>query len=178
MIARPPDPPLGRLGSPPGGPKRPEKEAFFFSVVVESGGREACVRGVCQLAAPAWPTSGVRSAPPVRAHWSEVLTDSRGCHPPSRLARSSGRPAVLLPHLAGHSSRRSRLAHAIDRLLPASSRCCADCRPYLEGGALPGRTYHPLAVRPSNGYPSLASLPNAPSSKRCVLRTVSRFWRG
>ena len=44
-----------------------------------------------------------------------------------------------------------------------TSRCCADFRPCLEGGALPTATYHPLDVRPSNGYPSLGRLPNAPS---------------
>ena len=37
-----------------------------------------------------------------------------------------------------------------------TSRCCADFRPYLEGGALPRAAYHPLAVRPANGYPSPA----------------------
>ena len=54
------------------------------------------------------------------------------------------------------------LSQTADSFL-VTSRCCADFRPYLEGGALPRATYHPLAVRPSNGYPSLGPLPNAPS---------------
>ena len=59
-----------------------------------------------------------------------------------------------------------RLALANGLLLPATSRSCADFRPCLEGGPLPEGTYHPLAVRPANGYPSLALLPNGPAPDR------------
>lgn len=64
-----------------------------------------------------------------------------------------------------------RLALANGLLLPATSRSCADFRPCFEGGPLPEGTYHPLAVRPANGYPSLALLPNGPARQR-MLRMV------
>ena len=64
-----------------------------------------------------------------------------------------------------------RLALANGLLLLATSRSCADFRLCLEGGSLPKGTYHPLAVRPANGYPSLALLPNDPARQR-MLRMV------
>ena len=66
-----------------------------------------------------------------------------------------------------------RLALANGLLLLATSRSCADFRPYLEGGSLPEGTYHPLAVRPANGYPSLALLPNDPARQRMLRMVLS-----
>ena len=76
-----------------------------------------------------------------------------------------------LPDLTGHSSRRATFGFANGLLLLATSRSCADFRLCLEGGSLPEGTYHPLAVRPANGYPSLALLPNDPARQR-MLRMV------
>ena len=66
------------------------------------------------------------------------------------------------------------MALANGLLLPATSRSCADFRPCLEGGPLPEGTYHPLAVRPANGYPSLALLPSGPAQRGHATRGVKR----
>ena len=111
------------------------------------------------------PRPGSATAPPGRAQWLRSLT-GRARGEVATLRAEGARHNVLceaLPVLAASSSRRPRLALANGLLLLGHSRTCADFRPCLEGGPLPGGTYHPLAVRPASGYPSLASLPHGPA---------------
>ena len=117
-----------------------------------------------QFAARMCPTAGVRYRSPRPCPKAEVLTDGLRVKPTkfSEGLMCSARHFRTLPvtPVVG-----PRLALANGLLLPATSRSCADFRPYIEGGPLPEGTYHPLAVRPSNGYPSLALLPNGPAQR-------------
>ena len=118
---------------------------------------------MCQLPAAVCPTAGAAPLGPVRAQQAEVLTDRLGVSGSLELGGGFSGPAVpfrTLPVTPGAT--RVWLSQTAGTFL-VTSRCCADFRPCLEGGALPTATYHPLAVRPSNGYPSLGRLPNAPS---------------
>ena len=118
---------------------------------------------MCQLPAAACPTAGAAPLGPVRAQQAEVLTDRLGVTGSLEPAGGFSGPAVLFRTLpVTPVATRVWLSQTAGSFL-VTSRCCADFRPYLEGGALPRATYHPLAVRPSNGYPSLGPLPNAPS---------------
>ena len=116
-----------------------------------------------QLPAAVCPTSGAAPLGPVRAQQAEVLTDRLGVSGSLAPAGGFSGPAVLFRTLpVTPVATRVWLSQTAGSFL-VTSRCCADFRPCLEGGALPRATYHPLAVRPSNGYPSLGRLPNAPS---------------
>ena len=116
-----------------------------------------------QLPAAVCPTSGAAPLGPVRAQQAEVLTDRLGVAGSLDPAGGFSGPAVLFRTLpVTPVATRVWLSQTAGSFL-VTSRCCADFRPYLEGGALPRATYHPLAVRPSNGYPSLGPLPSAPS---------------
>ena len=118
---------------------------------------------MCQLPAAVCPTAGAASLGPVRAQQAEVLTDRLGVAGSLSQRRGFSGPAVLFRTLPVTPVTIHVWLSQTDGSFLVTSRCCADFRPCLEGGALPTATYHPLAVRPSNGYPSLGCLPNAPS---------------